>query len=250
MTTQFHCYEARLHTLPEAPTLRAANHEQLCQHYRNLKVLNADVVLQRFGIDPKEDGFFESACHGVLLEEDYWRQCNLVWAWIDEKPVWVSAVDWEPPALLPTPEKPCVRTFRLSLLGGGQIKVVEKFEPFTDFPELHTICYEPQLTVQAEIDGALRVCRGVISHGAVREMATYAVLFPPRTPQEIADRTAATLRLIGASAENFSALLARGEQCCMCHRPLRDHVSTLLGIGPDCAKQFNLPHSLEAATRI
>jgi hypothetical protein len=188
----------------------------------------------------------------MLEYENYWRQCNLVWAWIDGKPVWVSAADWDT-WILPTPEKPCVRTFRLSLLGGGQIKVVEKFQP-TEFSELRTICYEPQLFVQAEIDGALRVCRGVISHGGVCEMATYAALFPPHTPQEIADRTAATLRLIDDGekdgAENFYALLARGERCCICRRPLRDHLSTLLGIGPDCAKQWKLPHDLQAAHRI
>ena len=30
-------------------------------------------------------------------------------------------------------------------------------------------------------------------------------------------------------------------------RPLRDHVSTLLGIGPGCAKQLRLPHGLGVA---
>jgi hypothetical protein len=76
------------------------------------------------------------------------------------------------------------------------------------------------------------------------------VLFPPGTPQDIADRTAATLRLIGQHADNFSALLARGEWCCVCRRPLKDEVSKLLGIGPDCARQMQLPHNLETANRL
>jgi hypothetical protein len=81
------------------------------------------------------------------------------------------------------------------------------------------------------------------------------------TPQPVADRAAGTFRLLtytdlvgkdirGPDPENFAALLDRSSRCCVCRRPLRDHVSTLLGIGPDCAKQWNLPHSLEAANRI
>jgi hypothetical protein len=46
------------------------------------------------------------------------------------------------------------------------------------------------------------------------------------------------------------ALLDRSSHCCVCNRPLRDHVSTLLGIGPDCAKQLHLAHGLEAANSI
>ena len=216
---------------------------------------NADAIQRRFGTEPDDDdGFFESACHGILQQEDYWRQCNVVWAWIDERPVWVSAADWG--QILPDPEKPCVRQFRLSLLGGGQIKVTEKFECFLfDDPQLacderQVICYEPKLRVQAETENGLRTCNGVLSHGAVCEMSAYAVLFLPGTPQSIADRTAKTLRLIDQDVDNFSALLARGERCCICRRPLKDEVSKLLGIGPDCAKQMRLPHNLGAANRI
>ena len=46
------------------------------------------------------------------------------------------------------------------------------------------------------------------------------------------------------------ALLDRSERCCVCGRALRDHVSMLLGIGPDCAQHMRLPHSLAAADRI
>jgi hypothetical protein len=31
---------------------------------------------------------------------------------------------------------------------------------------------------------------------------------------------------------------------------LRDHVSTLLGIGPDCAEQMHLQHGLAAANKL
>jgi hypothetical protein len=91
-------------------------------------------------------------------------------------------------------------------------------------------------------------------------MGAQAALFMPRTPQVIADRVAATFRLLtckhlvgtnvrGPDPENFVALLDRSEQCSICGRPLRDHVSMLLGIGPDCARQLNLPHGLAAANK-
>jgi hypothetical protein len=254
---------AKLHTLPNAPTLRTANHEQLCQHRDRLKALNADVVPKRFGIDPDdEDGFFESACHGILREEDFWRQCSLVWAWIDEKPVWVSPVHWDM-EILPDPETPTRRRFRFSLLGGGQITVVEQFDFLRwlreENPTIH--CCQTGLRITADIgNGGLQRFAGIID-GVCCEMGAKAVLFPTGTPQAVADRTAATFRLltftdgIGTNVrspdpENFAALLDRSSRCCMCGRPLRDHVSTLLGIGPDCAKQSKLPHSLDAATRI
>jgi hypothetical protein len=50
--------------------------------------------------------------------------------------------------------------------------------------------------------------------------------------------------------ENFRALLDRSLHCSFCKRPLRDNLSTLLGYGPDCARQAHLPHDLEAANRI
>ena len=139
-----------------------------------------------------------------------------------------------------------MRRFRLSLIGGGQIRVAETFVNW----ENYVTCYQPNLRVQAETANGLRTYNGIISDGAMCEMATYAALFLPKTPQDIVDRTAATLRLINNDADNFSALLARGDRCCVCRRPLQDHLSKLLGIGPDCAKQMRLPHNLEAANRI
>jgi Family of unknown function (DUF6011) len=252
---------AKLHTLPDAPTLRTANHEQLCQHSDRLKVLNADVALKRFGARDDEDGFFERATYEILEQEDYWRQCNLVWAWIDERPVWASPVDWcfE---ILPDPERPTRRRFRFSLLGGGQLAVVEQFKfrrwSLDSKEEIH--CSQQRLHVTTDVGSGLQRFTGIIKHVCC-EMQAMAVLFPTGTPLTVAERTAATFRLLTHAnsvgtenrppdPENFVALLDRSERCCVCRRPLRDHVSTLLGIGPDCAKQWNLPHNLEAANRI
>jgi Family of unknown function (DUF6011) len=262
MSTQLNYYDARLRTLPDAPTLRQATNKQSIEHSKRLEVLNAAIVPQRFGTDPEdEDGFFENACHGMLEDEDYWRQCNLVWAWIDERPVWTSPVDWYL-EILPDPEKPTRRRFRFSLLGGGQLTVIEQFEFWRWSPDLkeEIYCSQKRLRITADVGNGLQRFAGIMK-GCYYEMQATAVLFPPGTAQAIADRVAATFRLLthtdgigtdvrSPDPENFAALLDRSSRCCMCGRPLRDHVSTLLGIGPDCAKQFKLPHNLEAATRI
>jgi hypothetical protein len=147
------------------------------------------------------------------------------------------------------------RTFRMTLLGGGQITAREKFERPEVIPEDEGVyCRERNLRVTADAGNGLQRFNGIIENGGC-EMCTHAVLFLPGTPQSIADRVAATFRLLGAPGEppdrdNFMALLDRSEQCCVCNRALRDHPSTLLGIGPDCAKQMGLPHGLQAANKI
>lgn len=262
MTDVFNCLEARLHTLPEMPTLGQATSEQLCERSKRLEVLNADKIVPRFGADPDdEDGFFKSACSGMLLEEDYWQQCGLTWTWIDERPVWVSPVDWNFD-ILPDPKSATNRRFRFTLLGGGQITVIERFRPWplTAEPESKFYCFHPDLRVTTDAGEGLRRFNGMIDRVSYG-MGAKAALFLPGTPQSIADRVAAIFRLlicahlIGTNVrspdpDNFSALLDRSERCCVCGRALRDHVSTLLGIGPDCAKQMRLPHGLAVADKI
>jgi hypothetical protein len=253
----FHCYSARLHTLSPPPTLREANHGQLVAHHRNMEAINANKIAPRFGTDPDDaDGFFENACYCALEQEDFWRQCGLVWAWVDERPVWVSPVNWYL-GVLEDPTREMTRTFRMTLLGGGQLTVREQFERSKVAPEQAgepLCCHRPNLRVTADAGNGLQRFSGIIQNGGC-EMQTYAVLFLPGTPQGIADRVASTFKLLGSPGEppdrdNFMALLDRSEQCCVCNRTLRDHPSTLLGIGPDCARQMGLPHGLQAANKI
>jgi hypothetical protein len=266
----FHCDGARLHTLPDAPTLRTANHEQRMEHHRNLRALNADKIVPRFGTDSANDNedckFFTWGCEGMLEHEDLWAQCELVWSWIDERPVWVSPVHWDM-EILPDPESETDRRIRFSMLGGGQITAIERFKLWQppsvatvpdEPPVLH--CFDRTLRVTGDAGDGLRRFSGALDNTGC-EMGASAALFLPGTPQSIADRVAATFRLLtppdridisvrSPDPDNFMALLDRSERCCVCARPLHDHVSTLLGIGPDCAKQLRLPHGLEAANRI
>jgi hypothetical protein len=78
--------------------------------------------------------------------------------------------------------------------------------------------------------------------------------------QPIADRTAATFRALTACDEahgddthpdrdRFFALLDSTRGCSICGRPLRDEVSKLVGVGPNCARLWNVPHSRAAASK-
>jgi hypothetical protein len=209
-------------------------------------------ILRRFGPDPMSadpdcSGLWYSACRGMFVCEEEWRRRRRVFCWIDQEPTWISAAYWYYP-ILQDPERPCVRRFRLSLLGGGQIKVTENFVWSVSDGLLG--CGEPKLEVWADTVMGVRVCRGVLSHGSILEMSAYAVVFPRGTSQEIADRTAATLRLIGDHPDNFYALLSRGQRCGCCSRPLKDEISMLLGIGPDCAQAMGMPHNIAFTDRI
>ena len=49
--------------------------------------------------------------------------------------------------------------------------------------------------------------------------------------------------------EIFHALLDPSQGCAFCHRPLRDEISKLVGVGPDCARKHRIPHSMAAANK-
>jgi hypothetical protein len=208
-------------------------------------------ILQRFGPDPMSDdpgcaGVWYSACRGMFQQEEEWRQRRPVFCWIDQEPTWISAANWYYP-ILQDPERPGVRRFRLSLLGGGEIKVTENFVWSADGL---LGCGEPKLEAWADTMMGVRVCRVVVSHGPSEWMSAYAVVFPPGTPQDIADRSAATLRLIGDHPDNFYALLSPGQRCGCCGRPLKDDIGKALGIGRDCAQAMGMPHNIAFADRV
>jgi Family of unknown function (DUF6011) len=201
--------------------------------------------------------------------EQEWRAAGLMVAWIDTHPKWVSVVHWswrndqhtwEP---LIDPEGSCRRAWRFTLIGGGQIKITEYW---TDRPLFVGDTFLPReerttLTVSAHTAQGLRVHHGEID-GAVAEMSAYAVLLrgAGEQTQAIAERAALTLRALTACDESseecthpdrdrFYALLDGATGCSICGRPLRDEVSKLVGVGPDCARQWGIPHSRAAASK-
>jgi hypothetical protein len=71
--------------------------------------------------------FTSSAWEGKAANEAEWRSQGQAVAWIDLKPTYVDCCAWGLFVPLPEPDHACIRIMRFVLLGGGQIRVQEKF---------------------------------------------------------------------------------------------------------------------------
>jgi hypothetical protein len=198
--------------------------------------------------DPEEMGFYESALRYMRKREADWLRQGFSVTWVDPEPMWVSACDWD--MFLEDPSAPGRRIYRLSLQGGGQISVVEIWAPINcgDGVDRWLSCYRPSLIVSAHTPDGLIRYRGTLE-SACSEMHAHAVKFRNVVPADVADRVAATLRAIDTTPDNFYALLDGSQGCAFCCHPLRDEVSKLVGVGPDCARKHNVPHSMAAASK-
>jgi Family of unknown function (DUF6011) len=195
-----------------------------------------------------------------------WTKAGYCYAWmIDPEPTFCVAADWsmlfvdEPdvhtfprPVLyaFPDPATPCTRILRFSLLGGGQIRTQEHFEATRpDWIDLAPVwCSKIKLKVTAHLGDVITTAIGQKYEGYHGEMNAQAVVLS-RGSQDIADRVAATFRLINNEAVNFFALLDGSTGCAICGRALRDGISKLIGVGPECARENRVPHNKEAAER-
>jgi hypothetical protein len=186
----------------------------------------------------------------MQASEDEWTRKGLAFHWLDTEPTYVSPIDWD--MFIPDPSAPCRRIFRFTLIGGGQIAAVEHwhratwggggeppFEPrLSDYPG-------PSFVVTAHVGDHVGRYRGHLG-GPVAEMQAKAVLFR-NAPQAVIERVAATLQAIDCNRDHFFALLDGATSCAICGRPLRDEISKLVGVGPNCAHALGIPHSKEAA---
>jgi hypothetical protein len=220
----------------------------------------ANIVLSDITADDYD--FAPGAREHMAKCEREWCAAGLTVAWIDTRPKWLSITDWSwpqdclGPAILTDPVKACRRTWRLSLIGGGQIRVTEHWSDRTLFPGDSVWKNKTTLAVAAHTD---RVCHGGLG-GACAEMSAHAVLLRGVGDgvQAVADRVAATFRALTSDdsgdctppeRDRSHALLDGTRGCSICRRPLRDKLSKLLGVGPDCARTWNIPHSRAAASR-
>jgi hypothetical protein len=226
------------------------------------------------GATPIPDDYVESGAYdrdakrwareGRAKCEAKWKAEGKIFTWFRDEP------DWAPECEAVTPyweEKPPLKEpgriiRRFSLIGDGQVATTEDWrwyhEPREGRPKYdwqiwrddETVLgctYRHELIVKAHTPDGLLSCRGVIE-GYSSDISVYAAVFGPRTPQDIVDRVARTLAAI-RSEDEYYALLDASEGCAMCGRPLRDEVSKLVGVGPTCAKEHRIPHSIEAANR-
>ena len=206
--------------------------------------------------------------------ESDWTKRKETWAWIGAEDWQFGFLGW---LFLNDPERACRRIVRLSLPEGGQLRAIETFRLYHDaraFPhhepcegekcacslwptypihDFHTYperIIDAYLLVTAEVEGSLRRFRGTLQDTYPMEMSASAVVFSPSTPQIVADQCATILDMtMEGNGENFYALLDGVDRCAICRHPLRDEISKLVAVGPDCAKQFGIPHTLEAASK-
>src|SRR5260370_39459449 len=85
-----------------------------------------------------DDDFFLNALEGMERCEAGWRLRHKVWSWIDQKPTWVSAAEWDSDlgdGFPPNPTEPCRRRLRFSLIGGGQVRVSEHWKAWRAFTD-------------------------------------------------------------------------------------------------------------------
>jgi hypothetical protein len=220
-----------------------------------------------------DDFDFEPHCREWMVKhEREWRDAGFAMSWIDTRPKWWPVISWSSPRMtaeldvvhspLITLTTPCDRAWRFSLIGGGQIKIIEHWVKTNDPPPLDPVWNShTDLVVAAHTDDRLRIYRGKLDN-ICTEMQAGAVLLrgTGEDVQAIADRAAATLRALTAEDEaansvtppdrdRFYALLDGARGCSICGRPLRDEVSKLVGVGPDCAHQWRIPHSRAAASK-
>ena len=207
--------------------------------------------------------------------ETAWRAQGLTWSWIGgdkrDELVWLDG-DWY---FLEDPKRPCRRIVRLSLRG-GQLRVIDRYDKYhgafdaeckgadcycvghptrevhryTRLPSGSYAVAASSLRVTVEREGRLHRYGGDKIETRTREATRTAVVFQSGTPQEVADQAAKTLELTGMDhADNFYALLDGSNRCAICRRTLRDPISKLVAVGPECATKYGIPHTMEAANR-
>ena len=217
---------------------------------------------------------------GMAECEAKWRAEGKVFAWCKDEPDWHPHcqvfVDkfWEDERE-PFPTEPCQITTWFSLIGGGRVGVVQRWswqvwainaegrktrtqelaEPYPLFKvwkDEHTFLTEDdvinhRLIVQAHTsDGLCRYIGNLHTHQS--DIFAHAAVFDGRVPQEVVGRVAKTLGAVDWEGAYY-ALLNSSEGCAFCGRALRDEVSQLVGVGPDCARKHNIPHSMKAASK-
>jgi len=208
------------------------------------------------------------------------KKAEAEWSKSRQTYAWIGAEDWNYGWIgfhfLNEPTHACRRIIRLSLPRGGQLRIIHEFLLYHDrragnrecegdkcmchfwpVQEQHDYRTYADRTVDAYLVAtttadadSLHRWRGTQQETYPAEMTASAVVFSPLAPQHVVDNCA---KILDASThgngENFYALLDGSTRCAICRHPLRDEVSKLVGVGPDCAKVHGIPHTLAVASR-
>ena len=168
---------------------------------------------------------FEQSCRRGMEElERRWRNAGRTIAWIDTEPKWLQLFWDYDTSLLPQPAMPCRRILRFTLVGGGQLRIIQHWIARPDPDEFSGPTRNSKTTVKITAHGdELRTASGEID-GVVYEMSADAIVLNGQgeVTQTLANRAAATLQLLSTATGNctppdrdrFFALLDGASGCC------------------------------------
>jgi hypothetical protein len=135
---------------------------------------------------------------------------------------------------------------RLALIGGGEVELrMKSHVSIINGDKSEHLDSEMAMTiVDSESSSSYR--GKLLYDGFEMQCAIYATR---GCPEELINRVDRTLKAI-EEWESLCALLAPSERCFCCARPLRDEVSKIIGVGPDCAKRIGISHGWDTATMV
>jgi hypothetical protein len=209
--------------------------------------------------------WFENSIGRMLEREREWDAQGVPFYWISPYPWWINPTDWDVYgfpgpggcSMFAEPTAPTRRFYRFSLIGGGQVMWVENWRWFS-WPDRHLSCFDAaghDIRVTAHVDDEVVRDNGRIKYGVgPSELSVKAVVFNPGTPYPLVERVGRTFAAMaddsgGPDLDKVLALLDGSSGCAICGRALKDEISKLVGVGPNCPKQFGVPHSMAAASR-
>jgi len=144
----------------------------------------------------------EQRCREEMAKrEEYWKQQRKTYAWFNKEPDWGGgSLCWF--WIEDEPKEPCKVIYRFSLIGGGQLAVIEDFRVVTlihnGVPTGETVIsctsmvHGRNLLVTPHTTDGVKRYRGVIDGQHETDISSDAVVFGSNVPQEIADRAAAS----------------------------------------------------------
>ena len=146
-------------------------------------------------------------------------------------------------------------TLPIVLKGGGDMQVTFETKKVHDKNYVEVFGSETQTRMEHKLRLIARSEHGVFSghlESGCGERNWYVISLPSNAPQAVADRIATTLDAIQKLnlADDYLIIIPVSDRCTFCSRPLTDIVSKTLGIGPDCAAKWKIPHSVAVADTI
>lgn len=171
---------------------------------------------------------------------------------------WLSQPDYIGPGLWDLPlwrddwwdRKPGREVFRFSLIGGGQMKITKEWKRYNvGNGETQVFAEKDRIELTAHCGDRVQFANMILEEVYTDDGLACKCLLHRRAAPELVERAVKMFETFYDDDDAVFALLDSSQGCALCHRPLRDEVSKLVGVGPDCASQHGIPHNLEAASR-